>query len=123
MTKMINMNVPQDYILTIFKNTLDEKTATLDEKITSLENTLENRINTLEITVIDKIESNREDRKEQISEFKKEVANFHNSCYINMKCHDDRLNELEKFKYMIIAYSSILSIISGFLFNVILSRI
>lgn len=91
------MEIPRDYIFEMFKQAVDNKVESLEKKL----------------------DYYTEDIRNDISEIKKQMIDFKHVHVVSMKDHDDRLKELEQFKYKIYAYAGAIAVFSGLLSRLI----
>lgn len=91
------MDVPRDYVLELIRKHLDERMDDLNDKIDKIEKSLKYDIYQL-----------RNDMMVYNKEYKKEL-----------KIYNNRLVELEKFKYKVIAMASVIALISSYIFKVV----
>lgn len=91
--------IPADYLLDYIKKALDERIDSLEKKI----------------------DYNYTDLKAEILDLKITIKQFQGACNDDMKAMDKRVQDYEQFKYKLIAFSSVIAVISGVAAKFILS--
>lgn len=91
------VEVPADYVINIIRQSFDE------------------RFNSLEKT----IEIQFDDVKKDICDLKDTFKHFEHTYGISMKDHENRLKEIEQFKYKVYAYTGAIAVFSGVAIKII----
>lgn len=78
------MQVPEQYVIEIFKQAMDGKIDVLEKNI-----------------------------KEDIQNLREEIRNFQTQCRHDMKIHDTEIEDLKNFKYKMYAYSGAIAFMSA----------
>ncbi len=61
-----------------------------------------------------KIDGMHADIKEQLGILRSDISDFKRTCYTNMECHEERIKDIEKFKYQLIGISTAMGVVIGF---------